>query len=766
MMVQQVLVVSISIVFLTLLWIFFAPRKVRSSSLEKGGEVHTKLIITGMHCTGCALNIENTLKDLKGTKNIGVNFSTGLADVAYDPSKVAIGDIVKSVSGIGYGARLATDQASALKQARLAKESDVRKIRNNLLIGLPFAIYVTVGTMLMMFYHFPMWFVWTLVAAAVPVMFWTGWHFFISAWKIALHRQTDMNTLVALGVLASFVYSIVAILYPGIGEHQLYLDGSVVIVMLVLLGNYLRGRAELSAMKEIFDVASLLPEKAHRIKDGIVEDVPISELAAGDIVQIKATERAPADCTIVKGSSEFNNAHITGESMPVPVSVGDSVYAGAINGFGLVEAKCDKVGESTVLSRVIELIGAAIQTKPKIQGLVDRIASIFVPTSITISVTAFVVWFLLGHTNVGLNSAISVLVISCPCALGLATPTSISIALGISAKSGMLIKNARSLEALEEVKTFVFDKTGTLTAGRPEVTSIHPESVSEGELIKLTAMAESGSEHTLAQAIKNLAISRNIPIESPQNFEAVPGLGVKATFAGGELVVGGPRMVEKLELKIPLVLLGTFRPEEAAFYVSLNNKIIGGFGLSDPLRPEALQAMKELIELGIEPVLVSGDRKEVCESVASQLGIKRVYSQTLPEEKVQIVEALRGDGFVAMMGDGVNDAAALAMADASFAPRQGTGMALDTADVTVMNENLLLVPQTVRLARATKKNIQWNLFWAFIYNTLAIPVAAGVLYPVGIQLNPMIASAAMAASSITVVMNALRLKLFKITTAK
>lgn len=757
---SQIYVFTLSLALIITIWALFWPKK--GIVRESKDAVKTKLIITGMHCTGCSANIENALSNVPGTQKISVNFSTGLADLAYDPQKLSLGQIIRTITDIGYEARMLTDQTSALKAAREGKLRDVKKLQVRLLVGLPFSVFVLFSSMATMFWHFPHWFMWVLIAASLPVIIYTGGHFFEGAFKSAMVRQTDMNTLVALGVGSSFLYSVASVLFPSLGQHALYLDGAVVIVMLVLLGNYLRSRAELLAMKEIFDVASLLPETAHKMINGQIIDVPISELVEGDIISIRATERAPADCIVTKGQSEFNNAHITGESMPVSVNLGDFVYAGAINGFGAIEARCEKVGETTVLSRVIELIAAAIQTKPKVQGFVDKIASIFVPASITIALIAFNVWFLLGLTQVAINTAISVLVISCPCALGLATPTSISIALGISAKSGMLIKDARSLEALQEVKFFIFDKTGTLTQGKPKVTSVHADSVSENELLRLAVSAEVGSEHTLAHAIRDYAKEKQINTATPEEFTAMPGLGVWAKIDGKDIYVGGPRLVENLKASLNLNLAGAFSPEEAVFFVIDGSNVVGGFGLSDPIKEDAAKTISALKELSVEAVLVSGDRKEVCEAVAQKLGIQRVYSQTLPEEKVQVVEALQKDGQVAMMGDGVNDAAALAMADASFAPKSGTGMALDTADVTIMRDSLMLIPQTVKLAKATKRNILWNLFWAFIYNTISIPIAAGVLYPFGILLDPMIASAAMAASSVTVVLNALRLKMFKI----
>jgi Cu+-exporting ATPase len=758
--ISQIYVLAISLALVISIWIVFWPKRRKVTNDKESAK--TKLVITGMHCTGCSANIEGALSNLPGIQKVSVNFSTGLADVNYDPLKLTLGKIVKTITNTGFQARTLGNQSLALKSAREGKLSDVKKLQNRLLVGLPFSVFVLFFSMATMFWHFPPWFIWVLIAMSLPVIIYTGGHFFEGAFKSAMARQTDMNTLVALGVGSSFLYSVASVVFPSLGQHALYLDGAVVIIMLVLLGNYLRSRAELLAMKEIFDVASLLPETVHKVVDDQITDVLISELIEGDTILIRATERAPADSIVIKGQTEFNNAHITGESMPVSVNVGDFIYAGAINSFGAVEARCEKVGDTTVLSRVIELVITAIQTKPKVQGFVDKIASIFVPTSITIALVAFNVWFLMGLTEVAINTAISVLVISCPCALGLATPTSISIALGISAKSGMLIKDARSLEALQDVKFFVFDKTGTLTQGKPKVTSVHAESISENELLRLAVSAEVGSEHSLAHAIRDYANEKQVSSVTPQEFTAMPGLGVWAKIDGKDIYVGGPRLVENLKANLSLTLAGAFSPEEAVFYVVDGHKVVGGFGLSDPIKEDAVKAVSALKELGVEVVLVSGDRKEVCEAVAVKLGIQRVYSQTLPEEKVQVVEALQKDGQVAMMGDGVNDAAALAMADASFAPKSGTGMALDTADVTIMRDSLMLIPQTVKLAKATRRNILWNLFWAFIYNTISIPIAAGILYPIGILLDPMIASAAMAASSVTVVLSALRLKSFKI----
>lgn len=750
-----------SFFFLTLIWIWFFPFKKTAKSIDSQ-TVKARMTVSGMMCTNCAANVEGALCKLPGTTKATVNYNTATAEVVYDPSQVSIGQMVKAIDAVGYSAKPSTDFTSTLKQARKAKEDNVRHLTSRLIIGLPFAAIVLAGSMAMMFVKIGDWFHYVLVGLAAPVVFYTGGHFFVQAFKAARNRVADMNTLVSVGVAGSYGFAVASLFSHTFHNGAMYIDGAVTIIMLVLLGDYIKGRAELSAMKDIFNVASLVPDMAHKKEDGQIIDVPVSELKTGDIIIIRPGERSPADAIIVSGTSELDNSGITGESLPEQVSAGDHVFAGSINGFGMLESKCEQVGQSTVISRVIELISTAIQTKPQVQNLVDKVASYFVPFSISVSVIALNIWILIGNPLMGIVSAISVVVISCPCALGLATPTSIAVALGIASRSGLLVKDARSIENLADVTTFVFDKTGTLTMGTPQITSVHPDNFDENELVRLAVSAESGSEHSLAHAVRQHAESLGLKATNPTSFEAKPGLGLIAQVEGKKIAIGSARLVESMGLSLPMNLLNVFSPEEAVFYIVLDGKVIGGFGLSDPIRSEAKQAISQLKALGIESIMVSGDRKEVCESIADKLGIGRVYAQTLPSEKVDVVRSLKESGKVAVMGDGVNDAAALALADSSFAPSAGTGMALDSSDVTVMRNDLSLVPMAVRLARATRKNIRWNLFWAFVYNTLSIPIAAGALYSLGLPMNPMIASAAMAASSVTVVLNAVSLRRFKV----
>lgn len=749
-----------SVVFLIFIWFWFFPFRPKTKKSE-GETAKLQMTVTGMMCSNCAANVQGALCKLDGTSKASVNFNTATADIEYDPSKVSVGQMVKAIDDIGYSAKPATDFMESLKQAKKAKEDNVKHLTQRLLVGLPFAGTVLLGSMTMMFVKIGYWFHILLVILSIPVVFFTGGHFFVQAFKAAKNRVADMNTLVSTGVAGSFGFAVASLFTHALHDGAMYIDGAVTIIMLVLLGDFIKGRAELSAMKDIFGVASLIPDFAHKKEGDQIIDIPVSELKAEDIIIIRPGERSPADATVISGTSEVNNAGITGESLPEQVTSGSKIFAGAINGFGLIEAKCDQVGESTVLSRVVELISTAIQTKPKIQNLVDKVASYFVPFSISISIIALNIWILLGNPITGIISAISVVVISCPCALGLATPTSIAVALGIASKSGLLVKEARSLENLADVSAFVFDKTGTLTMGTPEITSVHPADFDEHELVRLAVSAESGSEHSLAIAVRNHAKNLGITPTNPSSFEAKPGLGLIAQVEEKKIAIGSVRLLESMGLSLPMKLLNVFSPEEAVFYVVVDGKVAGGFGLSDPVRPEARQAISDLKSLGIEPIMVSGDRKEVCESIADKLGIGRVYAQTMPQEKVEVVRSLREAGKVAFMGDGVNDAAALALADSSFAPSAGTGMALSSADMTVMRNDLTLIPLAVRLSRATRKNITWNLFWAFAYNTLSIPVAAGALYWLGVPMNPMIASAAMAASSVTVVLNAVGLRRFR-----
>ncbi|MEZ4812025.1 MAG: cation-translocating P-type ATPase [Caldisericia bacterium] len=520
-----------------------------------------------MMCSGCSGSVARVLENLPSVKNVSVSYISGTAKLSYDPKKVSIDEITKAIENVGYKPKKLRSGENILNAAKELKIRDFNQTGKNLLMGIIPSVLVIFLSMYQMFVvPFPDWVNWVLFVLAVFVVSVPGGHFFVETVKQAINRQTNMSTLVSVGVTASIVFSLVSLLNPNVTGGILYIEGAVMIVMLVSLGHYIRLRSELSAMKDVFDVASLLPDVAHIAIGDLVNDINPAELKPGNEVIVRATERIPADGIIISGETEINNASITGESVPVLTKPGDKVYAGAVTGYGTIRVRCEKTGAETVVSRVVEMVASALSSKPKIQEMVDKIASIFVPIVFTITILVFDIWWLLGNPNIAVLTSISVLVISCPCALGLATPTALSVALGITSRKGILIKDAVAFETLLSIKNFVFDKTGTLTIGKPEVNSVQVLTGTNKEMVQLAVSAESGSEHSLAEAVRESMQKEKQITEVPvEDFEALPGLGVKATIDGKTIHVGGPRLLQKLGLDIPLLLAGGFGENEAVF---------------------------------------------------------------------------------------------------------------------------------------------------------------------------------------------------------
>ncbi len=761
---SNILIVSLACSFavVVFLWLYFLPRRSRFQMTDAKHRASARLVVTGMMCSGCQTSVSEALGKVAGVFDVKVSYSTGLAKLKYDPTKTTPKELVEVIEREGFKATSVTSGISALKSARDAKISDLSVTGKRLSIGVTPAIIALSLSMYGMIWGIPLWAEWVVFGLAVFVVISVGGHLFAEAYQQVLVRHTNMSTLVVIGVIASVGYSLISLLANYVTGGAMYIDGAVVIVMLVSFGHWLRGRAELSAMRDVFDLADLLPQVAHVAVGLITHDISPSELKPGDEVIVRASERVPADGIITNGHSEVINAHITGEPMPVDVSEGDRVLAGAVNQDGSIRVRCESTGAETVVSRVADTIGQALTAKPKISSLVDRIASIFVPVVLTVAIAVFNVWLFLGHLDLAVLTSISVLVISCPCALGLATPTALSVALGVSSRAGILIKDGNALQTLLMAKTIIFDKTGTLTEGKPSVNSLKVISGTEVDLIRLAVSTEAGSEHILADAVREYADQRGIQPLPAKDFKAFPGLGVHAVVGGKLIHVGGPRLVEHLKIDLPISLAGGFNQHSAVFFVVKDGKAIGGFGLNDAIKDGARQLVNFIKDAGIEPVLLSGDRREACDVVADRLGIQRVYSQMLPDEKLTVVKSFSEDGVTVMVGDGVNDAPALALADVSIAFAGGMDLAQDVAGVTLMKDDLRLVIHACNLAKATTRNIRWSLFWAFAYNVIAIPIAAGTLYSIGILLNPMIAAGAMSMSSLMVVLNALRLKSFKL----
>jgi P-type Cu+ transporter len=619
-----------------------------------------------------------------------------------------------------------------------------------------------------------------LVSAVVtlPVLAWSGRQFFESAWNGLRNHNTNMDTLVALGTGAAWVYSTVAVLAPQLfpaGTTGMYFEVAVIVVALILLGQALELRAKSRSSAALKKLLELQARTARVIRDGREVDVPVEEVVVGDTVLVRPGEKVPVDGVIIDGESALDESIVTGESVPVDKQQGDVVIGSSVNKTGAFTFRATKVGADTALARIVRLVEQAQSSRPPIGRLVDKVSSYFVPTVMIVAILTFLVWFNFGPApvvNHAVVTMVAVLVIACPCALGLATPISLMVGVGKAAEHGVLIRNGEALESASKLKTVVLDKTGTLTKGRPELTDVMPlEGFTGEELLRLAAAADRRSEHPLAAAIVEGARARGIEVGEPEQFNAVPGHGVEATVEGKRVAVGNWKLMARAKVSLSEFeeLAARFADEgKTPMFVAVDSQAAGIVAVADTLKDDSVEAVRALRSLGIEVVMITGDNERTARAIARQAGIERVLAEVLPEEKARAVERLQaagkagGGGLVGMVGDGINDAPALAQSDVGFAIGTGTDVAIEAADVTLVGGSLRGVVTAVEVSRATLRNIKQNLFGAFVYNVLGIPVAAGALYPVlGLLLSPIIAGAAMAASSITVVTNANRLRFFE-----
>ena len=731
-------------------------------------EIKKTFPIKGMHCASCVRVLEKSLGKVDGVLSCVVNLATESAIVIYDPKKATDNDLASAVANAGYKAELEQELKTEDEQ-RQAKQKELNGLRNKVIISLFLGALILWGSFpgLMEFAPSFLTILWIQLILAIPVQFWAGLTFYRATIPALRHRTANMDTLVAIGTTIAFSYSAFVTIFPslleGIGvKPEPYFDVSTVIIGLILLGRYFEAKAKAGTSEAIKKLIGLQAKTARVLRDGKEVDIPIDQVVIGDVVRVRPGEKIPVDGKILEGQSSIDESMITGESIPIDKAKGDIVIGATLNKTGSFLYKATKVGADTMLSQIIKLVQEAQASKAPIQRLVDLISSYFVPVVLILAITTFVVWYVFGPSPVflfAMLNAIAVLIIACPCAMGLATPTAIMVGTGIGANKGILIKDAQSLETARKINTIIFDKTGTLTNGKPVVTDI------VGDVLQLAASLEKGSEHSLAEAIINKGEEERVKFANVKDFKAVPGHGVVGLVDGKRVVLGNRKMMEKEGIKIENSQIEKMENEgKTVMMLGVNGKFTGLIAVADTLKETAKKGVEKLQKMGIEVVMITGDNKRTADAIAKKLGIKRVLAEVLPDQKEAEVRKIQAEGKkVAMVGDGINDAPALAGADICIAMGTGTDVAIESAGITLINKDLRSVASAVELSKKTMKTIRLNLFWAFGYNIILIPVAMGVLYPnFGILLNPIFASAAMALSSISVVGNSLLLKRIKI----
>ena len=737
--------------------------------------------VRGMTCASCVARVEKALSEVPGVVSVNVNLASEKATVEYT-DEVKFATLRQAVKDAGYDLGPETE---TLEDVTSAAQREIRVVRNRFIFAAVLAVIIMVSGMVPAFSGRD-YLLWIL---ATPVQFWAGLRFYRGAWGALKHRTADMNTLVAVGTSVAYLYSTVAVFLPHVFaganiELGLYFDTSAMIIALILLGRFLESRAKGRTSEAIKKLVSLTPKSALVIRNGKEQEISIDDVLVGDLIIVRPGERVPVDGIIRQGYSSVDESMVTGESIPVEKKVGDEVIGASINKTGSFQFEATRVGRDTTLARIIRMVDEAQGSKAPIQRLADVIASYFVPIVIGIAVITFIVWYFVGPVpslTYALLNFVAVLIIACPCALGLATPTAIMVGTGKGAEYGVLIKNGEALETCHKVKTVLLDKTGTLTKGEPVVTNILPVSgFSDTELLRLAASLERVSEHPLGEAITKAALDRKLALSDPSDFNAIPGHGVGATIEGKNVLLGNLRLMQERNISLDVLsddverLLGEGK---TVMLLSQDNQVKGIIALADILKPEAKEAIQDLHKMGIETVMITGDNERTAEAIAGEAGIDRVLAEVLPEHKADEVRKLQEEKVVAMVGDGINDAPALAQADIGIAIGTGTDIAMESGAITLIRGDLMGIVTAISLSKRTMRTIKQNLFWAFAYNVILIPVAAGVLYlafghsgvPSGAHfilgeygfLNPMLAAAAMAASSITVVSNSLRLRGFK-----
>ncbi|MDR7854987.1 heavy metal translocating P-type ATPase [Tissierella sp.] len=755
------------------------------AAVEKAGykaiseTVNKTMAIEGMTCASCAKAVERATRKLDGVVEANVNLATEKLSISYEPSVLRTSDIKKAIEKAGYKA---IEEETTVDTDKERKEHEIKALWKRFIISAIFTIpllYISMGHMmgapLPMFLDpmmNPVNFALAQLFLTIPVVVY-GYKFYTVGIKTLLKGSPNMDSLIAIGTGAAVVYGIFATIKIISGEHgyamDLYFESAGVIITLITLGKYLEALSKGKTSEAIKKLMGLAPKTAIIIRDEKEVEISIDEVEVGDIIVVKPGEKMPVDGQVVEGITSVDESMLTGESIPVEKHIGDNVIGASINKNGSIKYKATKVGKDTALAQIIKLVEDAQGSKAPIAKMADVISGYFVPIVIALAIISGLAWYFIGGESAtfALTIFIAVLVIACPCALGLATPTAIMVGTGKGAENGVLIKSGAALETAHKVQTIVFDKTGTITEGKPKVTDVVPTNgITEVELLQLTASAEKGSEHPLGESIVKDAEEKGLEFKKVDTFNAIPGHGIEVTIEGKTILAGNRKLMKDRNISLENLETDSDRLAEEGktpMYVAIDNNMAGIIAVADTVKENSKRAIERLHEMGIKVAMITGDNKRTAEAIAKQVGIDIVLAEVLPEDKANEVKKLQGEGKkVAMVGDGINDAPALAQADIGIAIGSGTDVAMESADIVLMRSDLMDVPTAIQLSKSTIKNIKQNLFWAFGYNTLGIPVAMGLLHIFGGPLlNPMIAGAAMSLSSVSVLTNALRLKKFK-----
>lgn len=740
--------------------------------------------VRGMSCASCASAVETAIRSVPGVTTCSVNFGAGQATVQYDANQTNPSTIQAAVDQIGYQAQWIPDEQLLTidKQEHQIDQATQRDLIQKVGISSLFSLGLLVGSLPMMtglsVPGIPVWLEnpWVQLALATPVLFWAGSRFYVNAWKALQHHTATMDTLVAIGTGSAYAYSLFATLNPSFFVTQgltasVYYEAAAVIITLLLLGRLLEMRAKGQTSEAIHKLMGLQAKTAHVLRDDREWDIPVTDVMIGDVLLVRPGETVPVDGEVIEGISTIDESMVTGESIPIKKQVGDEVIGATLNQTGSLKFRATRVGKDTFLAQIVKLVQQAQGSKAPIQKLADQITGWFVPIVIAIAILTFIVWYnLMGNVTLSLMTTVGVLIIACPCALGLATPTSIIVGTGKGAEYGILIRGAESLELAYKLQTIVLDKTGTITQGKPTVTdfiTVHgTANQNEQTLLRLAASVEYHSEHPLANAVVQYAHTQEVMLEDVEEFAAIAGSGVQGYVAQQWVQLGTQRWMTELQVDITLLQEPWQRLEalgKTVIGLAINDQLQAIMAIADAVKPTSVPTIQALQRLGLEVVMLTGDNRHTAEAIAQEVGIRRVMADVRPDQKASQIEQLQHEGkVVAMVGDGINDAPALAQADVGIAIGTGTDVAIAASDITLISGDLQGIVTAIQLSRATMQNIQQNLFFAFIYNAAGIPIAAGILFPLfGWLLSPMIAGAAMAFSSVSVVTNALRLRQFQ-----